>query len=227
MDPLGLGLLIAGAIAGAASVDRAPTPQGWGYGVWTPQMVATAGQVFDGALVIDLGAGPEVVASKLAAMQGAHAVMAVDQVPMTDPGIPSVETWTGTFSGLLPYMEQRIASARAQGIPVTSIVSWPTNQGHPNPSGRPTPALIEVLKQSDYIVYRGHNFGGTACGSAALYAYLMTRPLYAVIEHPNNTLIIYRSGRVDRAPIPEEIAGYQNATTYDITEFKDRRSLTR
>lgn len=220
MDPLSLLVLTTGALLGAAAT-KLPEPFGWSYGHWSPEMLEVLSRVIPGALVFDLGAGPELVESHLAAELGAHRVLALDKGRMNyPPRFPNIEIWRGTFSVNLDMVLERAQEAKAEGRPVVAIVSWPSN------NARSELEILDMLDVADFVIYRGHNFSGTACGFRALYDYFLERPVQAVVEHRQNTLIVYGPpGKREMGPIPEELAGKSNMGNGDVIEFEDRHSL--
>lgn len=218
MDPASLLLLALGAIVGASSdIEK---PSGWSYGLWTPEMLSTVAQLMPGSLVVDLGAGPELVESRFARDQGAARVIAVDKSGYTGPPLERIESWRCTFASCQADLASLVHAARARGQRTVAILSWPSN------THRPQPDLVQILELFDYVVYRGHNFSGTGCGSADLYRYLLRRPVFAAIEGTKNTLILYGPpGQRTTLPLPEELAGYYNAIGGGVIEFSERKGL--
>jgi len=220
MDPLSLLVLIGGVLAGSAVATKPPEPSGWSYGVRTPDMIELISRVVPGALVFDLGAGTELVDSHIAIELGADRVIAIDKSRMIEPRDTRIERLGDRYSIYNESLIRDAGEAKARGQRVVSIVSWPNN------NERSEREIFQILDASDFVIYRGHNFSGTACGFSDLYRYFLERPVQAVIEHPSNTMIVYGpQGVRTMPPIPEELAGLMNSQGSGVIEFQDRNGL--
>ena len=144
--------------------------QALSYGEITDEMEEVLALFVDGKTVYDLGAG-DLAHSHLLARLGADAVIAVDKVPMQKPRCPEVSRLHGHFHQL-PVPDH---------IDV-AFLSWPQTY--------PLPGLLDWLDAADVVVYIGHNFDDSYCGSPELYFYMIKRALLDEVLAQQNTMLV-------------------------------------
>jgi hypothetical protein len=81
-----------------------------------------------------------------------------------------------------------------------AFVSWPCNT-----YGK-TMGLELTCERAQVLIYAGSNFDGTACGSLAFWALARRREVLAYAPARGNSLIVYGPQRLERDPLPEELA---------------------
>jgi hypothetical protein len=159
------------------------------YGTMTPEMEETIRPYVAGRRVWDVGAGDLTYAHRLLDL-GADVIAADKEYILDATGI---RTYRGTFA--------QMAQA-AESFPV-AFVSWPPN--HPC-------QLDRVTAKTDVVIYLGQNSRerGTACGGPGFWGDVSRRPVLAIVEHPQNTLIVYGPGEDHtRDMLDEEREAYE------------------
>lgn len=138
-----------------------------------------------GEVVHDLGCGDLSLAHRLVEL-GAKKVIGVDkEKPRASVNRKEVTFKQCYFSEFSDEMK-------------VAFVSWPVN--------REGTGIEALLQRTPTVIYLGHNFGGTACGSKSMFQHLSKRNVLAQMANRFNTLIVYGSELVTREPIPEEQA---------------------
>ena len=154
------------------------------YGEITEEMQEVLTPLVDGRTIYDLGAG-DLAHSHLLVRLGAHAVVAVDKAPMPKPRCPEVSRLPGHFWEL--PVPDRIDVA---------FLSWPQTY--------PMPGLIDWLDAADVVVYLGHNFDDSCCGSAELFFYLTRRRVVDEVLGRRNTLLVLGDRLAGTRPMTAE-----------------------
>ena len=130
-----------------------------------------------GKVVHDLGAGDLGLALELLKL-GAAKVIAIDK----EYNRIDKKGWLN-FQNLPPEIEIRHQYFQDMDESIDiAFVSWPANYEN---------GLLNVLKQTKTILYLGKNTDGYACGTPALFEYLVTRKIEAQVPSRQNTLICY------------------------------------
>lgn len=139
-----------------------------------------------GRTVYDLGAGDCDHGRTLRDL-GAARVVCLDKEAI--PVVPSnVEFRQGYFAHLEVPSDLDVV-----------FLGWPINY--------PCEGLREWIGAAKAIIYLGHNFDGTACGTPELFAALQARQLLCYIEDPRNALIVVGDFLAEpRPPTSEEVA---------------------
>jgi len=158
------------------------------YGEITDEMEEVLTPLVDGKTVYDLGAG-DLAHSHVLARLGAEAVIAVDKAPMRKPRCSEVSRLHGHF-GQLPVPDH---------IDV-AFLGWPQTY--------PLPGLHDWLDAADVVVYLGHNFGDSYCGSPELFFYLTRRALLDEVLGRRNTLLVLGDRLGEMRPMTGEEAAH-------------------
>jgi len=159
------------------------------YGKLTPEMEEAIRPHVADRHVWDVGAGDLVYARRLMELGGF--VIAADKKHM--PDTPGIGTFRGTFQAL----------ARTVRHFEVAFISWPPN--YPCHLG-------SVVSQAGVVIYLGQNSSerGTACGGPGFWGEVSRRPVLDVVEHLQNTLIVYGPGEDHtREMLEEEREAYQ------------------
>lgn len=158
------------------------------YGEITDEMEEVLAPLVDGKTVYDLGAG-DLAHSHVLAGLGAARVVAVDKVPMPKPRCSEVSRLTGHF-GRLPVPDH---------IDV-AFLGWPQTY--------PLPGLLDWLDVADVVVYLGHNFDDSYCGSPELFFYMTRRSLLREVLSQQNTLLVLGDRLAEMRPMTSEEAAH-------------------
>ena len=158
------------------------------YGEITDEMEEVLAPLVDGKTVYDLGAG-DLAHSHVIARLGAEAVIAVDKVPMRTPRCSKVSRLHGHF-GELPVPDHI-------GV---AFLGWPQTY--------PLPGLLNWLDAADVVIYLGHNFGDSYCGSPKLFFYLTRRDLIDEVLGQRNTLLVLGDRLAEMRPMTCEEAAH-------------------
>ena len=158
------------------------------YGEITDEMREVLAPLVDGKTVYDLGAG-DLAHSHVLVHLGADAVVAVDKAPMPKPRSLKVSRMQGHF-GQLPVPEH---------IEVV-FLGWPQTY--------PMEGLLDWLDAAEVVVYLGHNFDDTYCGSPELFFYLTRRALLEEVVGRRNSLLVLGERLAETRPMTEEEAAH-------------------
>lgn len=158
------------------------------YGEITDDMQVVLTERVDGKTVYDLGAG-DLTHSHLLVALGARAVVAVDKAPMPTPRSPNVTRIQGPFAEV--PVPERIEVA---------FLAWP--------QPFPMPGLLDWLAAADMIVYVGHNFDDSSCGTEALFFDLTRRRLLDEVLGRRNTMLVLGDRLAEPRPMTEEEAAH-------------------
>jgi 23S rRNA U2552 (ribose-2'-O)-methylase RlmE/FtsJ len=158
------------------------------YGEITDEMEEVLAPLVEGKTVCDLGAG-DLAHSHVLARLGAEAVIAVDKVPMRKPRCSEVSRLHGHFAQL-PVPDH---------IDV-AFLGWPQTY--------PLPGLLDWLDAADVVVYLGHNFDDSYCGSPELFFYLTRRALLDEVLGRRNTLLVLGDRLAEVRPMTCEEAAH-------------------
>ena len=158
------------------------------YGEITDEMEEVLAPLVDGKTVYDLGAG-DLAHSHVLVRLGAAAVVAVDKAPMPKPRRPEVSRVQGHF-GELPVPD-RIDVA---------FLAWPQTY--------PLPGLLDWLAAADVVVYLGHNFDDSYCGSPQLFFYMTRRALRDEVVGRLNTMLVLGERLEETRPMTDEEASH-------------------
>lgn len=158
------------------------------YGEITDEMQEALTPLVDGKTVYDLGAG-DLAHSRVLVSLGAARVVAVDKAPMPDPRCPEVSRLQGHFDQC-PVPDH---------IDV-AFLGWPQTY--------PMPGLLDWLDAADVVVYLGHNFDDSYCGSPELFFYLTRRALLDEVVGRRNTLLVLGERLEKPRPMTAEEAAH-------------------
>lgn len=176
-------------------------------GKLTDEQEAVVRNFVMGYNVHDLGAGQLGMAGKLMEL-GAHTVTAVDRIysqQVIYPPHPLIRTVGESF----------VEYARHGHHVDVALVSWPEvdeQQG-----------IVQLVRDPRVVIYLGSNFDGAACGSKEMFEQLLTHEVLATVPHRWNTLIVYGQRRVQRRPLPEEMAALRrdSGAPYSYSMYGD------
>jgi len=158
------------------------------YGEITAEMHEVLGPLIDGRTIYDLGAG-DLAHSHLLVTLGAREVVAVDKAPMPKPRSEQIVRLQGHFGELA--VPDRIEVA---------FLGWPQTYR--------MPGLIDWLDAADVVVYLGHNFDDSCCGSPELFFYLTRRALVDEVVGRRNTMLVLGERLSEARPMTEEEAAH-------------------
>ncbi len=181
---------------------------GWAF--LFPELDEALGAVVAGKHVVDLGAGMLDLSHRLIKL-GAARVTAVDsrssftwRAQANDlPGVVPVEAPFATF---VPPEDAKIA-----------VLSWCDNYVMPE--------MFRLLERFETVVQISKNTDGVVCGWPGLYRYLASRPVLDYRPRPENTLIVYGNGYVQRAMKGEERAGARSREIAGLSYKELREEL--
>jgi 23S rRNA U2552 (ribose-2'-O)-methylase RlmE/FtsJ len=158
------------------------------YGEITDEMEEVLAPLVDGKTVYDLGAG-DLAHSHVLAGLGASAVVAVDKAPMPKPRCAEVSRLQGHFDRV-----------PVPGHIEVVFLGWPQTY--------PLPGLLDWLKAADLVIYLGHNFEDSYCGSPELFFYLTRRALMEEVIGRKNTLLVLGDRLAETRPMTDEEAAH-------------------
>lgn len=169
------------------------------YGKLTPKMKEAIRPYVEDKIIVDLGAG-DLTQAKILCELGAYTVHAVEPAaPYIEPDC--IYTYATHFRGMPAFEDATVV-----------FISWPL----PSLDFRELEPLFE---RAEHIIYLGSNYDGTACGTPAMFLYLLSREIEQHIFHRTNDLIIYgRKLGYARAPIRAELAGIDRRQVYSAAE---------
>lgn len=150
--------------------------------------------------VVDLGAG-DLSFSEQMVKFGARSVRAIE---------PREPRWGHVLGPKIQLIQATMKETPPQKADV-ALVSWPSTY---------SPLTWEYtphFDQADTVIYVGNNVDGTACGTATLFQYFLTRELIEHVPDRRNTLLVYAGKCPERQPVGEELAGmtHSHIMTYD------------
>ena len=177
-------------------------PPGHVFGVMTQEMTHALVPHVRGRVVWDLGAGFLTHTRDLVSRYGAASVVAVDKEEMPEPTSPKVSLVRSYFHDLvLPE----------GGIEV-AFLAFPQNT--------PLYGLVDILEQSQKVVYFGSNTDGTSCGDKDLFQHLRTREVLSHVPNLRGSLVVYGDEHPGwrRGLVPEEWAALHPEKMWSFEE---------
>jgi hypothetical protein len=165
-------------------------------GSLSPSQLEALQPFVEGRIVHDIGAGDLCLAQSLC-VAGARKVVAIDKVTMPRPPNEHIVPVVSYFARFKDPIE-------------TAFVSWPVNW--------PEAGLLDLVSNSDRVIYLGTNTDGTACGDPILFHHLSQREVLAHVPEFRNTLIVYGPCTETRDLLPEEKAALDPSRMYSFAE---------
>jgi hypothetical protein len=158
--------------------------------------------------LLDLGGLDGTLGLKLLSL-GATKVTSFDKECVEEFSTKKVHPFLEFKSGYFNELSQEYTS-KFDGF----SLSWPANASSLD-------IIPRILPSKGQLLYIGHNFDGTACGSNGLWSWLTSKHIVAHHSAISNTIILYdlaRSRSAEQGLLCEEYAALNQSEVYDYCE---------